>query len=62
MQSSRLFQELRALSEQPAGAVPEDVDERSLCLEASGKCYVFETVDTETRELIADGFDLMLER
>ena len=42
------------------GRVPEDVADRCLVLEAAARVLVFETVDTETRELIADGFDLML--
>lgn len=42
------------------GRVTEDIDDRCLVLEAGATCLVLETVDTETRELIADGFELLL--
>jgi len=41
--------------------VPPDVDDRCLVLDCDDNAHVFETVDRETRELIADGFELLLE-
>ena len=38
---------------------PVEINDRCIVLETAELSLVFETVDKETRELIADGFELM---